>query len=81
MHAEAADFCVSFIKCGTNKKGQCVVASDKTFQSCKTCVVECLGEGAATDAPLDQRISCQRQCVAAVTPPPPIKIVPLKKTK
>ncbi len=80
MQAEAADFCVSFIKCGVSKKGQCAVTNDKPFQACKSCVTECLGEGAASDAPLSQRISCQRTCVAAATAPP-AKVVPVKKTK
>ncbi len=81
MQAEAADFCISFIKCGTNKKGQCVVSSDKAFNVCKSCVSECLGEGAANDAPIEQRISCQRQCVVKANPPPPPKAVSVKKTK
>lgn len=80
MQAEAADFCVSFIKCGADKRGQCVVTNDKPFKTCKACVTECLGEGAASDAPLSQRISCQRKCVAAATAPP-AKVVPVKKTK
>lgn len=81
LQAEAADFCVSFIKCGVNKKGQCIVASDVAFNACKSCVLECLGEGQAMDAPLEQRIKCQQQCVEKVTPPSPPKKVSVKKTK
>ncbi len=80
MQSEAADFCISFIKCGANKKGQCVVSNDKAFNTCKSCVTECLGEGAASDAPLTQRISCQQRCVA-LAKAPPAKVVSVKKTK